>query len=160
MSISTFSDSMGVSSHTSLPHHIAHPNLIHHPENISIHCQRLDQVCDKNPIHLCNSPHLNFSSQIAFKNNTRLRITLKIQNNTHDFHAVVTHSQAHLTGFHIRVGFESYHEAFRLRMIEQICHIETYREELYQQQGRRLCYENAAQEWIERYADTFPTLTE
>jgi len=146
-----------------LSHHIAPPpktNLIHHPDNILIHCQRLDQAYNKQPVHLFHSPHLHFNSLTAFKHNTRLRLTLHIQNDNHDFQAVVTHSQAHLTGFHIQVGFESYDEAFRLRMIEQVCHIETYREELYRQQGRRLCYENAAQEWIERYANAFPTLTE
>ena len=49
-------------------------------------------------------------------------------------------------------------ELFRLRMIEQICHIEHYRNEMLKQQGRELSIEEAAQEWISRYAGEFPSL--
>ena len=43
-----------------------------------------------------------------------------------------------------------------LRMVEQICHIEHYRNELLQTEGREISSEVAAKEWIEKYAHTFP----
>jgi hypothetical protein len=42
-------------------------------------------------------------------------------------------------------------------MIEQICHIEHYRKEVKLVEGRELSSEEAADEWITRYAGDFPT---
>lgn len=48
-------------------------------------------------------------------------------------------------------------KAFLLRMIEQICHIEHYRNEVLQNEHRKLTSEEAAREWIDKYAGEFPT---
>ncbi|MDQ7016473.1 MAG: hypothetical protein Q9N68_08880 [Gammaproteobacteria bacterium] len=164
VSFSAVSDAITILHQPIPPHQVPswrsqQANIIQHPNNVSLHCQRLDRTA-RNPqaIQLCDSPQLCFNHSTALQNNTRLELMINIQDKTHCFQVVVINSQAQHDGFHIQVGFESYNEAFRLRMIEQICHIETYREDVYQQQGRQLCYEGAAQEWIEHYASTFPTL--
>lgn len=57
------------------------------------------------------------------------------------------------------VGVEfivSKEKLFLLRMIEQICHIEHYRNELLQKEGREISSELAAKEWVAKYADKFP----
>jgi hypothetical protein len=46
--------------------------------------------------------------------------------------------------------------AFRVRMVEQVCHIETYRRQIEVEEGRKLTTEEAAREWIKRYASSFP----
>ncbi|MDY6992513.1 MAG: hypothetical protein SVR94_07890 [Pseudomonadota bacterium] len=48
-------------------------------------------------------------------------------------------------------------DAFRSRMLEQVCQIEKYRQSL-EQQGRTISIEEAAMEWISRYAAEFPPL--
>jgi hypothetical protein len=48
-------------------------------------------------------------------------------------------------------------EAFRLRMVEQLLHIEAYRRRVQEREGRMLSSECAAREWIERYAGSFPS---
>jgi hypothetical protein len=45
---------------------------------------------------------------------------------------------------------------FGLRMVEQICHIEHYRADVLNAQGRALSAEEAAKEWVEKYAAEFP----
>lgn len=47
---------------------------------------------------------------------------------------------------------------FLLRMVEQVCHIEHYRNELMHNQGRDLTSEEAAIEWIEKHAGNFPQM--
>jgi hypothetical protein len=47
---------------------------------------------------------------------------------------------------------------FKARMVEQICHIEHYRREVFAQEGRALTGEEAAMEWIRKYAREFPPL--
>jgi len=56
----------------------------------------------------------------------------------------------------VGVQFPDSAEAFRVRMVEQICHIESYRREVEDREGRKLSSEDAAREWISRYASSFP----
>jgi PilZ domain len=56
----------------------------------------------------------------------------------------------------VGVQFVDSEEAFRVRMVEQICHIESYRREIAERDGRHLTSEEAAKEWISRYASSFP----
>lgn len=60
--------------------------------------------------------------------------------------------------FRIGVEFINSADGYRIRMVEQVCHIEHYRNEMRQREGRVLDWEQAAQEWISKYASTFPTL--
>lgn len=59
-------------------------------------------------------------------------------------------------GFEIGVSFLNPEDAYRARMMEQICHIEQYRRDVQDSEGRRLSDQQAAMEWIERYASRFP----
>lgn len=60
--------------------------------------------------------------------------------------------------YEIGVEFERSRDVYRLRMIEQICHIEHYRKEVERVEGRRLNAQEAAKEWISKYAGDFPAL--
>lgn len=54
------------------------------------------------------------------------------------------------------VEFLSADDAFRVRMVEQVCHIENYRREVSATQGRVLDFEEAAVEWIGKFSAKFP----
>jgi hypothetical protein len=56
--------------------------------------------------------------------------------------------------FEVGLRFTSDDEYFRVRMAEQVCQIEAYRQEQIMA-GRELSSELAAIEWIEKYAATF-----
>ena len=58
--------------------------------------------------------------------------------------------------FELGVEFLSSEDAFRARMVEQVCHIEHYRQEVERSEGRALTVEEAAREWIGMYASHFP----
>ena len=60
--------------------------------------------------------------------------------------------------FDIGLAFIDPANNYRIRMVEQICYIEHYRNEVRQQQGRILDTEQAAAEWISKYASGFPGL--
>ena len=45
---------------------------------------------------------------------------------------------------------------FRARMVEQVCHIEQYKHQVLKKEGRKLSGEEAALEWIQKYAPQFP----
>ena len=60
--------------------------------------------------------------------------------------------------FEIGVAFLDPSDLFQVRMVEQICHIEQYKADVLASEGRRLNGEQAAQEWIEKFAGDFPEL--
>lgn len=59
------------------------------------------------------------------------------------------------SGFEVGVTFSDSAEAFRSRMVEQVCQIEHYKNYMLETEGRSLSSEEAAQEWIESYAADF-----
>ena len=61
-------------------------------------------------------------------------------------------------GYEVGLEFDDPDEVERLKMVEQICQIESFREKLEQDDGRRLSSEQAAREWISRYAGDFSAL--
>lgn len=54
------------------------------------------------------------------------------------------------------VQFLGADDAFRVRMVEQVCHIERYRQEVSAAQGRTLNFEEAAVECIGNFSAKFP----
>ena len=59
--------------------------------------------------------------------------------------------------FEIGVRFIDAGQRFQMRMVEQVCHIEQYKKELFENEGRSLTSEQAAMEWIKRFAKDFPS---
>jgi hypothetical protein len=57
----------------------------------------------------------------------------------------------------VGIRFIESDDEFAARMVEQVCYIENYRQEVLCREGRLLDGEAAAREWIERFAASFPT---
>ena len=64
--------------------------------------------------------------------------------------------RAEVAGFCIGVEFLDENSAFRARMVEQVCAIEEYRRQVFRDEGRRISRDEAAREWIGRFAGQFP----
>ncbi|MDX1757061.1 MAG: PilZ domain-containing protein [Marinobacter sp.] len=60
-------------------------------------------------------------------------------------------------GYRIGIRFNDETESFKSKMVEQVCQIEHYRQEL-RREGRELDSETAAQEWIERFGSQFAAI--
>ena len=54
------------------------------------------------------------------------------------------------------VEFLGASDAFRARMVEQVCHIEEYQRQVKAKEGRELSGDEAAREWIARFGEHFP----
>lgn len=61
-------------------------------------------------------------------------------------------------GYEVGLEFNDPAEVERLKMIEQIRQIENFRNDAEQQDGRKLSSEQAAREWISKYAGDFSAL--
>ena len=58
--------------------------------------------------------------------------------------------------FELGVEFLDADDAFRARMVEQVCAIESYKNTILRTEGRSLSTQEAAMEWIDKYASQFP----
>lgn len=58
--------------------------------------------------------------------------------------------------YELGVSFLHVDDAFRARMVEQLCHIEEYRRRMHREEGRDMSPEEAAVEWIDKHAAQFP----
>ncbi len=71
-------------------------------------------------------------------------------------HARVAWCRPEEGAFLVGVQFLEATDAFRARMVEQVCTIERYREQVLEEEGRELTTHEAAAEWIGKYAGRFP----
>ncbi len=62
----------------------------------------------------------------------------------------------HGDGFELGVEFLNQDDAYMARMVEQVCHIDNYRKAILRSEGRELSPDEAAREWIAKYAAKFP----
>lgn len=60
--------------------------------------------------------------------------------------------------FDVGIQFLNEKDLFAARMVEQVCHIEHYRNEVLRQEGRQLSSQEAAEEWVAKYAPLFPDI--
>jgi len=60
------------------------------------------------------------------------------------------------TSYEVGIEYRGEEDVYRLRMVEQICHIEHYRNEVQIREGRIISSEQAAREWIVKFAGDFP----
>lgn len=58
-------------------------------------------------------------------------------------------------GYEMGIAFYTPADAYQVRMVEQVCQIEQYRQDVWRKEGRDLSQDEAAYEWISRYADKF-----
>ncbi len=99
---------------------------------------------------------LSFVSRQPLQVDQIVRVSIPILEQDNHLSGKVVWCEQSQNGYEVGIEFEGSKDVFRLRMIEQICHIEHYRKEVKLAEGRELSSEEAADEWITRYAGDFP----
>jgi len=89
-----------------------------------------------------------------------ISILLPLYEKVFNIKARVVHtSQDPDTGlFKVGVAFETYSDAFKVKLIEQVYLIEEYRVLRSFQLGREMSLKDASKEWIKRYSERFEKL--
>lgn len=99
---------------------------------------------------------LAFVSALCPSAEATIEITIPDVDPPFQAHARVAWCRPEGDGFLVGVQFLDASDAFRARMVEQVCTIERYRREVLDQEGRELTAQEAAAEWIGKYAGRFP----
>ena len=101
---------------------------------------------------------LSFISQQPFEIEQTVRVSIPLLKQETNLLGTVVWCEKSTENYEIGIKFESSEDLFRLRMVEQICHIEHYRKEIKLVEGRELSTAQAANEWISLYASDFPPI--
>jgi hypothetical protein len=103
---------------------------------------------------------LSFKSTVPVKDGTVIEITIPLVRPVFRVKGKVTRCEKKDDHYDIGVSFSDKADAFKIRMVEQICHIEKYKAEIDKKEGRKITGEQAALEWIRKFAAHFPKLKE
>lgn len=98
-----------------------------------------------------------FETRTSLPVGAKIHIKVNLRGSDVNLHGVVSHcilvGESHCD---VGVQFEEDNEHYAMRMVEQACHIEHYRQVLSKTAGRELSEDEAAAEWIARFAEYFP----
>lgn len=131
--------------------------FIRHPSDIPISFKVEKQSHSGQPLRDVSCGGLCFNSDCALQRGESVHIEIPLGDIPgFEADAVVTWCQLEGDHFAVGVQFENDSTAFSVRMVEQICHIEDYRTKVRLAEGRDLSSEEAAREWIDKYAEDFP----
>ncbi|GMQ83416.1 MAG: hypothetical protein BMS9Abin06_0150 [Gammaproteobacteria bacterium] len=135
-------------------------SYIRHPSGIPIEyrADERDTGISQEHLHDISPGGLSFFSARALDPGTLITIRISCVQPGFEARAQVVWCQREGDGFVTGVVFTERGDLFRARMVEQICHIEHYRAGVLASEGRQLDGEQAAREWIQKFAEDFPGL--
>lgn len=85
-----------------------------------------------------------------------IRINIAIHESTFEATGIIVWCRRMNGHYDVGVKFEDANTEFSVRMIEQVCHINHYKKEILEKEGRTLSGQEAAAEWVEKFSRDFP----
>lgn len=131
--------------------------FIRHPSAIPIEFQ-LGRQQYRRQVRDVSHGGLCFSSDEAVETGKTILVEISACEPRFCAEGQVRWCRPHGKEFLIGVAFNKQSVRFAVRMVEQICHIEAYRQELEARTGEKLDSQQAAVRWIGQYASRFPEL--
>ena len=129
--------------------------FIRHPTDIpiTVKCQ---SIASARTLRDISYGGLCFSSKESLPRGTEVSISINIVSPPCHVIGHVIWCKPDNHQFELGVTFGSEADAFKTRMVEQICYIQKYKSDMLQHEGRVLTDQEAAIEWVEQFAHRFP----
>lgn len=132
--------------------------FIRHPSNIPIeYCFMDSPLCIMDSINDVSVGGLSFQADQYIEPESWLHLHIPINDEHFEIDAQVRWCHRRNGHYDVGVFFSDKEKAFSARMVEQVCHIEQYKKEVFETEGRILSGDEAAAEWITKYATDFPS---
>ena len=131
--------------------------FIKHPERFPIEIKRL-RFWERAKIKYSNTTKIGFSffSKNYQKPGDLIEVSIPSNNETNYFLGKVVLVIASDKGYEVGMMLLNIEDAHRLRIVEQICHIELYLSDKRYKEGPFLSKEKLTEEWVNRFASNFP----
>lgn len=98
---------------------------------------------------------LSFRSKTPLDIGSLIKITIPLDRPVFEAEGRIVSFKKNGDHFDVGVEFIGQKDAMRIKMAEQICIIEEYKKELCDKLGKEISGEEAALEWIKKFADKF-----
>ena len=131
-------------------------SYIRHPSSVPIQVSAAAGTAAEEHLHDVSAGGLCFETNVRMEPGSGVHLSIPVRRPPFEADAVVAWCHSIERGYRVGVRFTGDVSPYTLRMVEQICHIEHYRQDILEREGRRLSSEQAAGEWIARYAKRFP----
>lgn len=105
--------------------------------------------------HDISNGGLSFFSESPYTLNQKIKLAIQITRPYFEEIARVIWCQPVGSGHEIGVQFINNDAIYRIKMLEQVRHIEQYRTEMKKQHGKEMSPQEAALEWIKKHAADF-----
>ncbi len=99
---------------------------------------------------------LCFRSEEKIKLGLEITVNISVHQPPFEAKGVVMWCKDENDHWEIGVQFDNTTTEFSMRMVEQICYIEQYRKDVARYEGRDMSSDESAQEWISKFAQSFP----
>lgn len=137
----------------------AHQNpsriFIRHPIDIPIDVEPREGEYYREALRNLSLGGVSFSAPEEWQPGTPVRITISCCSPSASMDGQVAWCEACGDHYEVGVAFEDSADAYRMRLVEQACHIQQYRLDQVVAEGRYLTLDEAAAEWIQQYAPYF-----
>lgn len=133
-------------------------HFIRHPSDIPIEYRitrsesgRQNFLKDICPGGLC------FQTHDALTRGCVIQIIIRVREPPFETTGTIVWCRRNNGHYYVGVQFADENTKFSVRMVEQICQIHHYQQEVLEKEGRSLSGEEAAAEWVAKYARNFPS---
>lgn len=133
-------------------------SFIRHPSDIPIECQVEEaQTESKQLLKNVSFGGLAFAAKDPVAIGAEIKVRIPGVEPAFEVIGQVAWCRREMELYMVGVQFLDQDDSFRARMVEQVCHIEHYKTEVQEKEGRAISGEEAAKEWIRKYAKDFPS---
>jgi len=138
--------------------------FIRHPTNIPIEIianadRHLPAVHERQPGRDVSLGGLAFPCRRALEPGSLVSVRIACVQPVFESVARVVWCRRESLDYTVGAEFVDACDEFRVRMVEQVCHIESYRQQISREEHRELSSDEAATEWISKFAAQFPSGT-
>jgi hypothetical protein len=131
--------------------------FIQHPKRFPLKFRRLRfWQSSKLELNEDSKTGLTFSSKEYQKPGSIIEVTIPTRKEVHNFLGKVVMVKESDENYEIGIWLINVEDAPKLRIVEQICHIELYLNDKRYKEGPFLSQEKLTEEWITRFASGFP----
>ena len=136
-------------------------SFIHHPAEVPVKIAVSDNQFPLQSIDETACMGVYIHTSTCYPVNSCVEVEINVQSPAFFAKGYISSSEPVKEGIGYETGivFDCPETAFAVRMIEQVCYIEQYRQKVSLTEGRELTIDSAATEWITQYAANFPELS-
>lgn len=98
------------------------------------------------------------NSSRGFRRGTSVELRIPLLGDQACYPGVVAWCRRQENNYLVGIAFIDEDTLFRARMVEQVCQIQHYRQQLEDESGQPMAIEQCAQDWIAKHAAEFPYL--